>query len=212
MRKLSFILLVLISQLALSQYGSLELSSGGFSLVPAFTDTAPNFILNAGTSENKLLSAHLIGNVRVNGMNPRSFIFITRAKLLGKKESKLKLTAGIHLPVLQIDEDYHVQTYFAQEVIAKYPLSKKFLLNAMYIHGKGRNNDLEINLITLTGVLLQNKFSFVPQVYYLDLDRTIGVAQGVNYRLNPRFDLRGFLNYTITSNTFIGTFGIRYTF
>jgi len=84
------------------------------------------------------------------------------------------------------------------------------MLNATYIHGKGINNDLELNLFSLSGILQQNKFSFTTQFYYLDLNTTYGIAETVNYRLSSRFDLRGFINQTLSSNQFIYTFGLRY--
>jgi len=210
MLKRIFFIIILFSGWVHSQYGSIELSSGGFSFVPAFTDASPNFIIHAGTSTNKLLSAHMIGNVRVNQINPRAFIFITRAKVLDKKDKKLKLSAGIHIPVLQIDEEDRVSKYFAQEVIATYPLSKKHALMAMYIHGKGTNNELEINLVTLSSIFQQNKFSFTSQLYYLDLDRTYGLAETISYHLSPRFDLRGFVSQTLSTPQFIWTLGLRY--
>ena len=208
--RLLFLTLILVPFYTFSQYGSVELSSGGFSFVPAFTDSSPNVILNAGTGTKKRISAYMIGNIRMNTLTPRSFIFVTQIKLLDRKDKKLKLSGGIIFPLIQIEEDYTVNTYFSQRLGATYPISKKWILKSDYIHGKGTNNDLEINLITLTGILQQNKFSFATQIYYLDLDTTYGFAETINYRLSSRFDLRGFINQTISSNQFIWTAGIRY--
>jgi len=191
------------------QYGSLELSSGGFSFVPAFTDNNPNLILNAGTATNGLIPGHMIANVRMTTMNLRGLIFISRLKLSDKK---FKLSAGIHLPVLQIDETFKTDSFFAQEVIASYPLSDKVQLSSMYIHGKGRNNDLEINLLTLNVNVIKGNFSFLSQLYLLDLDNTSGIAEHVNYKLTDKWDLRGFINYTLSENDFIWTLGLRRNF
>lgn len=190
-----------------AQYASVELSSGGFSFVPAFTDENPNIIINAGTGSKGLFSAHMIGNIRMGSLNPRGFIFITRMKLIDKK---LKLNIGTHLPAIQIDEDFQVDTFFAQEVTAAYPLSEKFSLSTLYIHGKGRNNDLEINLLAINGHYGFSNFSFVSQVYFLDLDQTYGVAETISYRLSKQFELKGFLNQTISSNDFRWTVGLNY--
>jgi len=84
------------------------------------------------------------------------------------------------------------------------------MLNTTYIHGKGINNNLELNLFSLSGILQQNKFSFTTQLYYLDLDNTYGIAETINYRLSSSFDLRGFMNQTLSSNQFIWTLGLRY--
>ncbi|MCW1953676.1 MAG: hypothetical protein KIH80_005860 [Flavobacteriia bacterium] len=190
-----------------AQYASVELSSGGFSFVPAFTDENPNIIINAGTGSKGLFSAHMIGNIRMGSLNPRGFIFITRMKLIDKK---LKLNIGTHLPAIQIDEDFQVDTFFAQEVTAAYPLSEKFSLSSLYIHGKGRNNDLEINLLAINGHYGFSNFSFVSQLYFLDLDQTYGVAETISYKLSNQFELKGFLNQTISSNDFRWTVGLNY--
>lgn len=189
-----------------AQYANVELSSGGFSFVPAFTDTNPNLIIHAGTAGKGLLSAHMIGNIRMESLNPRGFIFITRAKII---DEQFKLSAGIHLPAIQIDEEFHVDTFFAQELIASYRLSDRWALSAMYIHGKGRNNDLEINLLTLNAQLTHQRFSFLSQIYLLDLDRTFGLAENITYKLTDQLDLRGFATSTISSGDFRWTVGLR---
>jgi hypothetical protein len=43
-----------------AQYGSIELSSGGFSFIPDFTSRDPHIILSAGTGTGKRLSAHFL--------------------------------------------------------------------------------------------------------------------------------------------------------
>jgi len=189
-----------------AQYANVELSSGGFSFVPAFTDTNPNLILNAGTTGKGILSAHMIGNIRMESLNPRGFIFITRAKII---DQQFKLSAGIHLPAIQIDEDFHVDTFFAQELIASYKVSDRWNLSAMYIHGKGRNNDLEINLLTLNAQLSYLRFSFLSQFYLLDLDKTYGFAENITYKLTDKIDLRGFANTTLSNGDFKWTVGLR---
>lgn len=189
-----------------AQYASAELSSGGFSFVPAFTDTNPNLIISAGTGSRGFLSAHMLGNIRLESMNPRGFIFITRAKVIDKQ---FKLTAGVHLPAIQIDESYHTDTFFAQELIGSYKLSDRWDLSAMYIHGKGRNNDLEINLLTLNAQFSHQRFSYLTQIYLLDLDQTYGLAENITYKLTDRIDIRGFANSTLSNGDFKWTIGLR---
>jgi len=208
MRKIFFTLLLLVGITTThAQYASVELSSGGFSFVPAFTDIESNVIINAGTRTKGLLSAHMIGNIRTVSMSPRGFIFITRAKVF---DGKFKMTAGVHLPAMQIDQDtFETSTFFAQELIASYPISEKVTLSTMYIHGKGRNNDLEINLLTMNANVVHGKFSFLSQVYLLDLDNTYGAAENITYKLSDKWDLRGFVNYTASIQDFKWTVGIR---
>ena len=74
-----------------AQYGSIELSSGGFSFVPNFTSEDPHFIVSMGTSSEKKLSAHLLSLVRANNLVPRNAIVITRYKVLDKR---FKLSVG----------------------------------------------------------------------------------------------------------------------
>ena len=189
-----------------AQYANAELSSGGFSFVPAFTDTNPNLILNAGTTGKGILSAHMIGNIRMESLNPRGFIFITRAKII---DQQFKVSAGIHLPAIQIDEEFHVDTFFAQELIASYKVSDRWSLSALYIHGKGRNNNLEINLLTLNAQLSYLRFSFLSKIYLLDLDQTYGFAENITYKLTNKLDLRGFANTTLSNGDFKWTVGLR---
>lgn len=207
--KLTFGALLFVITICLSnaQYGNVELSTGGFSFIPAFTDTNPNIIFNAGTGTQKRLSAHLIGSVRTADMSPRGFIFITRLKLIDKK---FKLNLGTHLPAVQVDENHHMDTFFAQEITMSYPVSEKWMLSSMYIHGKGKNNDLEINLLTVNAQTSWGRFGFLSQGYILDLDQTFGVAETVSYSLNPRFTLKGFVNQTLSNNDFKWTLGLAY--
>lgn len=39
-----------------AQYAKFEVSTGGFSFIPAFTSDDPHLIINAGTNESKRLS------------------------------------------------------------------------------------------------------------------------------------------------------------
>ena len=204
------ILMLFIPIFGFSQYGNVEFSSGGFSFIPAFTDPNPNINFNAGTGNKKLISAYMVGSIRTNRLSLRSLFFVTQIKLLDKKSKKLKLSGGIVFPLIQIDEDYTVNTYFSQRIAANYLLSKKIVLNTTFIHGKGINNNLEINFFSLSKILKQKKISFITQLYYLDLNSTYGIAETINYRLSSRFDLRGFVNQTLSSNEFIWTLGLRY--
>ena len=208
MKFLIAIIIFFTSLFLQAQYASVELSSGGFSFVPAFTDENPNIILNAGTSNKGLFSAHMIGNIRMGTLNPRGFIFISRMKLIDKK---FKLNVGIHLPAIQIDEDFHVDTFFAQELTAMLPISTSFSLSTLYLHGKGRNNDLEINLLAINGHLSYEKFMFISQLYLLDLDSTYGIAETISYPLNKHLALKGFLNQTISTNDFRWTLGLKFS-
>ena len=85
------ILFISIPIFGFSQYGSVELSTGGFSFIPAFTDPNPNINFNAGTGNKKLISAYMIGSIRMNTLNLRSLFFVTQIKILDKKLKKIKV-------------------------------------------------------------------------------------------------------------------------
>lgn len=202
-----FVLFVLIASSAYSQYGSVELNTGGFSLVPAFTDDQPNFIINLGTATDKRVSGSLIANIRVDGMKPRGGIFITRYKLVDKK---LKLQLGAHLPAFQVDEDFHMDTFFAREVLATYQLNESVGFTGMFIRGTGMNNDFKMKLFNFMTIIRKNSFVFATQVYGMDFENTYGIAQTISYTLSEKFSINGFLNKTLSNGSSISTLGLRY--
>ena len=202
-----FVLFVLIASSAYSQYGSVELNTGGFSLVPAFTDDQPNFIINLGSATDKRVSGSLIANIRVDGMKPRGGIFITRYKLVDKK---LKLQLGAHLPAFQVDEDFHMDTFFAREVLATYQLNESVGFTGMFIRGTGMNNDFKMKLFNFMTIIRKNSFVFAIQVYGMDFENTYGIAQTISYTLSEKFSINGFLNKTLSNGSSISTLGLRY--
>jgi hypothetical protein len=202
-----FVLFFLIASSAYSQYGSVELNTGGFSLVPAFTDDQPNFILNLGTSTDRRVTGSLIANIRVEGMKPRGGIFITRYKLIDKK---LKLHLGAHLPAFQVDEDYHMDTFFAREVLATYQLNESVGFTGMFIRGTGMNNDFKMKLLNFMTIIRKNSFVFTTQVYGMDFENTYGIAQAISYTLSKKLSINGFLNKTLSNGSTISTLGLRY--
>jgi hypothetical protein len=201
-----FVLFFLIASSAYSQYGSVELNTGGFSLVPAFTDDQPNFILNLGTSTDRRVTGSLIANIRVEGMKPRGGIFITRYKLIDKK---LKLHLGAHLPAFQVDEDYHMDTFFAREVLATYQLNESVGFTGMFIRGTGMNNDFKMKLLNFMTIIRKNSFVFTTQVYGMDFENTYGIAQAISYTLSKKLSINGFLNKTLSNGSTISTLGLR---
>lgn len=201
------IITFLFSTFAHAQYANIEASTGGFSFIPAFTSDDPHFVINAGTNENKALSFHLLSTVRMSNYTPRGTVFISRYKLIDKK---LKATVGIHLPAIQISDDYHVDTFFAQEFIASYPVSKNVSIGTFYLHGKGKNNDFEANFLAFTTNIVKGDFSFLSQAYVLDLDHTYGVSETISYKMSKNMDLRGFANKTLSDGKFTWTLGARY--
>ena len=190
-----------------SQYANIEISTGGFSFVPAFMDKNPNLNFNFGTKSNKLFSAHLLGSLRLRNSSPRTLTFITRFKAIDKK---FKLSIGTLLPDAWISEDYNMQIYWGQELIMSYPISERYRISSLFIHGKGRNNDLEINLFVLNNKFIRNKIIYLFQMYYLDKDKLYGFAKTIEIRLKQKMTIKGFLNYTIPLNELIPTVGFKF--
>lgn len=206
-QKLLLIITFFFSTFAHAQYVNIEASTGGFSFIPAFTSEDPHFIINAGTNDAKPLSFHLLSTVRMSNFTPRGVVFISRYKLIDKK---LKATIGIHLPAIQISDDYNVDTFFAQEFIANYPVSNNVTVGAFYLHGKGKNNDFEANFLAFNTNVVQGNFSFLSQAYVLDLDHTFGISETISYKMTQNIDLRGFANKTLSDGKFTWTLGARY--
>ena len=201
------ILFFFYSLKSFSQYANIEISSGGFSFIPAFIDKNPNLNFNLGTKSNKLFSAHLLGSLRLKNSSPRTLTFITRFKAIDKK---FKLSLGTFLPDVWISEDFNMQIYWGKEVIMSYPISERYRISSLYIHGKGRNNDLEINLFLLNNKFITSKIIYLFQVYYLDKDSLYGLAKTVEIRLKQKITIRGFLNYTIPLNELTPTVGLKF--
>jgi hypothetical protein len=203
------LVLFCLSLTANAQYGSLELSSGGFSFVPNFTSKEPHFILTMGTSSEKKFSTHLLSLVRANNLVPRNAIVITRYKLIDKK---FKLSIGAHLPAIQINDDYTVDSFFAQEVLTDYTINERWSLRSMYLHGAGRNLDLEIHFFTAGAAYRKGKFSSYSQFWVLDLDNGFGLSQSFGYQLGKKLTLNAFANQTLSTGDFIWTVGLNRAF
>jgi hypothetical protein len=193
-----------------AQYGSVELSSGGFSFIPDFTSRDPHIILSAGTGMGKRLSAHFLSLIRTDNLTPRNAIFITRYQLIDRR---FKLSIGTHLPGLQITDDFTVDSFFGQEVLTNYRINDKWSLRSMYLHGKGRNLDLEMNFFTAGAAYAKGKLNTYSQFWILDLDNAFGFSQSVGYQLAPHYSLRLFANQTLSNGgDFIWTVGLSRSF
>ena len=202
------IIALAIGFMGFAQYGRIELNTGGFSPVPAFSDSQPNLVFAAGTNTGKKLSAHLIGNIRVEGKYLRSAIFITQYQIINKR---FKMSIATHLPVIQISEDFLADSFFAQELRTSFEINETSSIGLQYVHGKGLNNDTEIHLVSLSHNLRSGKFNFHTQLYRVDLENTWGLAERINYQLSDRFYLAGFYNKGIGGSSDLSTLGLGYT-
>lgn len=206
--RLLFFVLIFLPFLSPAQTGSIEVSSGGFSFIPAFTSREPNLILNAGTNPQKRLSAHIMYMVRLKSITPTGIVLISRYKLINHK---FKAIVGLHLPAMQVSENYQVTSIFGQELTLSYPLSNNVLLGGFFLHGKGRNNDFKAIFSSVHANYQRNKWNFLTQMYYLDLGDLTGVAETISYDINTHFQAKAFVNYTPKDQFFISTVGLKYT-
>jgi hypothetical protein len=98
-------------------------------------------------------------------------------------------------------------------LVSTYSVNDKFNLNGMYLRGFGRNIDFSSHFFSLIGNYVPNKkINFANQVYYLNLDNTLGVAESITYKINEDFQLNGFGTYNFRNESFIGTIAIRHNF
>ncbi|MFM6947408.1 MAG: hypothetical protein ACKOWQ_00195 [Aquirufa sp.] len=208
MQKLLFSIILLSLSITLNaQTGSIELSSGGFSFVPAFTSKEPNLIINASTNLDKKLTGHLMYTMRVKSMTPNTIALITRYKLFNKK---FKASLGLHIPAMQVSEDYKVTSLFGQELNTSYPVSEKVTLGVFLLNGVARNSDFKALFSAFNVNYHKDKWNLLSQGYYLDNGNLTGVAESISYDIDKHFQAKAFANYTITDQFFIGTIGVNY--
>lgn len=201
------ILFLAVSLTIKAQTGSIELSTGGFSFVPAFTSKEPNIIINAGTNPKRRLTGNIMYMARIRSMTPNTVVLITRYKLIDKK---FKSILGIHLPAMQLSQDYKVTSFFGQEWTNTYPINDKWNIGSFVLNGRGRNSDIKIRLLAANTLYKKGNLGFFTQAYHLNVNNLVGVAETITYDINKSFQLKGFANYTVTDGAVIGTVGLKY--
>ena len=82
----------------------------------------------------------------------------------------------------------------------------------MYLHGKGRNLDLEIHFFTAGAAYRKGKFSSYSLFWVLDLDNGFGLSQSFGYQLGKKLTLNAFANQTLSTGDFIWTVGLSRSF
>lgn len=203
------ILIISFPIIGFSQSVSVELNTGGFSFIPAFTSNEPNIILNGTTNPERKFTTSFIGQILAKDLRPRGIIFIHRYKFLDKG---IKGQIGLHLPAFQIDENYHVSNFVANDLTLSYKVSDNFTLVNYLLRGQGVNSDFTAIFNSISGIYQYKKLNFQTQAYYLDLDNAVGIAEKITYSLGKNYAINGFANYTFTDQFFISTFGISRTF
>jgi hypothetical protein len=207
MKQLLIVCLVIASFSLTAQTGSIEMSTGGFSFIPAFTSKEPNLIINAGTNPKKRLTGHLMYMMRIQSMTPTTVALFTRYRFIDKK---FKAIIGIHMPAFQMTEEYKVTSFFGRELTMSYPVSKKMSVGSFILNGQARNTDFKVTLISGNTNYHHKKWNFLSQGYYLSVGDLTGVAETISYDINAHFQAKAFGNYTLTDGQVIGTISLKY--
>lgn len=196
-----------------SQYGSIELNTGGFSFIPLFTSNKPHFILRAGTNDKKRFSLNLINLIMMDGFHPANYSLITRYKLIDKK---FKLKVGFQLPGYRLFENEEYKARHVEEVRASFSINTNTELLFLYLHGEGKNFEMVNNFYSLYFRKSYNKLVTYSQLYILftsiEPNSSYGIAQKISYQLKDKISLNFFINKSLTDQVFNKTFGIQFYF
>lgn len=207
MKQLLALCLILAAFTLNAQTGSIEMSTGGFSFIPAFTSKEPNLIINAGTNPKRRLTGSLMYMMRMKSMTPTTVALFTRYRFIDKK---FKAIVGIHIPAFQMTEDYEVTSFFGRELTMSYPVNEKLTLGSFILNGNARNTDFKVTLVSGNTNYHHKKWNFLTQGYYLTVGDLTGVAETISYDINKHFQAKAFGNYTITNGEVIATVGLKY--
>ena len=196
-----------------SQYGSIELNTGGFSFIPLFTSNKPHFILRAGTNDKKRLSINLINLIMMDGFHPANYSLITRYKLIDKK---LKLNIGFQLPGYRLFENEEYKARSVQSIRTSISLNSKTDFLFLYLHAEGKNFEMNNNFYSVYFIKKFKKLVSNTQIYILftslEPDSSYGIAQKISYRLKDKISFNFFINKSLTNEVFNKTFGIQFYF
>ncbi len=207
MKQLLALCLILAAFSLNAQTGSIEVSSGGFSFIPAFTSKEPNLIINASTNPKKRLTGSLMYMMRMKSMKPTTVALFTRYRFIDRK---FKAIVGVHIPAFQVTEDYEMTSFFGRELTMIYPVNDKWTVGSFILNGNGRNVDFKVTLVSGNTNYHYKKWSLLTQAYYLTVGDLTGVAESVTYDINKHFQAKAFGNYTLTDGNVIGTVGLNY--
>ena len=209
-----FLFFVIISSTSYSQYGSIEVNSGGFSFIPIFTSDKPHFILRAGTNQEKRFNLNLLNLIMIEGMTPANYSLIARYRLIDKK---LKLNVGLQLPGYRILENEELRTRNVTEVRISYPVNSKTSILFLYMYGAGKNFEMTNNFYSFYLKKNFKKIITTSQFYTLysnlsEKNPSYGIAQAVSYEFNKKVKFNFFINKSLTDDRFNNTFGLEYSF
>ncbi|MEI6274995.1 MAG: hypothetical protein WCP08_03345 [Prolixibacteraceae bacterium] len=214
--------------------GAASVTNNGISFIPTFSLGKPAAIFDLSVGNDRL-SFDPQFRFSLEG-KPWSFIFWGRYKLL--KDNKFTLNLGTHLglpfssattKVNGITAEYiSVRRYLAGELVPNYRLSKDVSIGIYYLYSRGIDDGTTKNTHFLTlntrisNIRMTNQFylNFVPQVYYLKMDKQDGIYFTSTLTLANRnlpLSISGVINKIIetditASKNFVWNLSLIYTF
>ena len=210
---LCFIIFALVYSNSNSQYGSIEINTGGFSFIPIFTSDKPHLIIRAGTDQTKRFTLNLLNLVMIDGLTPTNYSLMARYMVLDKK---LKLSFGTHLPGYRVMDNEDYRSRYVHEVRSSYPINSRTKLLFLYMHGIGRNFEMNNNFYSVYFQKIFKKIISTTQFYqlYTNLldEPSSGIAQKFTFKMSKKIKLNLFVNKSIIGkDIFNRTFGIEFS-
>ena len=124
----------------------------------------------------------------MDGFHPANYSLIARCKLIDKK---FKLKIGFQLPGYRLFENEDYKARNVQEIRASISLNPKTDFLFLYLHGEGKNFDMNNNFYSVYFRKTLNKLVTNSQFYVLftslEPDSSYGIAQ--KYPINLKIKL-----------------------
>ncbi len=209
----------------------LEVTTNGFSYVPAFSLGKPASVVNLSIGWKRFSFEPQIRN-SLEG-KPWSYIFIYRYKLITGK--KFQATIGAQIPSMVFtekttdsgDNTLAANRFMVGELITNYSISPKISIGTTYFYSRGVQDDTfkhghylafrtSISNIKLSE---QFQFDFTPQLFYLKLDENDGTYfaanitfEKVNFPISIGASMYSSLQTDIGGNDFDWNVSLIYSF
>ncbi len=197
--------------------GSLGVTNNGFAIIPTFSLNSPAAIINLSWRKKKLSfepDIRLVPDVSKGGM-----VFWLRYRLVENKKFSLRVGAHpafsyIHRTVIDNNTSTQITEmlrFAAFEVVPNYRISPNWSVGAMYLQGHGLQSHGPQNThVLFLNTAISNinvggdfRFTFIPVVYFLKVDNSVGkyfTATAILSNKKWPFSLQSAINKTFSSN------------
>lgn len=206
-------------------------TNNGISLIPSFSLGRPAALFDLSIGKGRLSFDPML-RFGLNG-KPWSFIFWWRYKLINQK--KFFMPVGAHPSFIFRDEKIikggvpidgmAIQRYFAWEAVPTYVFNKKTSVALSYLGSHGLTKDIVQYTTflafrgTFSNISLSKNYSFtfIPQVYYLKMDKLDGkyanftlFLQNKNYPVSISTIMSKAIDTEIAGKDFIWNIALNY--